>query len=293
MTLRYRVFQHSYIGFNGTSTLFYGDRDAVLIDACFTLTDAHRLAANLLEMRKNLTHIYVSHFHPDHHFGLVVLRNAFPQAKIVALPSVIRDIIFSTDDKIHMWRETHGDEVPDTVVFPFPLSSSQLKVEGDSIEFSDDWDGDSPNNTMIWVPSLRVACGADIVYNDAHVWTIESDPARRSKWRACLDRLKEMKPRVVIPGHCSPEKLNLEDASGIDFTLLYLKHYEEVYVQAKTGDELVELVEKAFPNIKAIDYGLHWQARLLFPDKCSDRLAKLPGVFRAPGGGFDGEAPRA
>jgi glyoxylase-like metal-dependent hydrolase (beta-lactamase superfamily II) len=289
MALKYKVFQHSYIGFNGTSTLFYGEKDAILIDACFTLTDAHRLAANLLEMRKNITHIYISHFHPDHHFGLVVLQHAFPKAKIVAMPSVVRDIIFTTDEKIHMWGDMYGDEVPDTVVFPFPLAGKKLQVEGADIEFSDDWDGDSANNTMIWVPSLRVACGTDVVYNDAHVWTAESDPARRNKWRACLKRLKEMKPRVVIPGHCSPGKLNLEDASGIDFTLKYLDVYDSVYTKAKTGDELVEMMEKVFPNMKAIDYGLHWQARMLFPNACSDKLTKLPGIFHAPSGEFDGE----
>jgi glyoxylase-like metal-dependent hydrolase (beta-lactamase superfamily II) len=292
MALQYKVFQHSYIGFNGTSTLFYGDRDAVLIDACFTLTDAHRLAAGLLEMRKNITHIYISHFHPDHHFGLVVLQHAFPKARIVALPSVVKDIIFTTDEKIRLWGDTYGDEVPDTVVFPFPLGSNKLQVEGADIEFSDDWDGDSANNTMIWVPSLRVACGTDVVYNDAHVWTSESDPARRNKWRACLKKLKEMKPRVVIPGHCSPEKLNLEDASGIDFTLKYLDLYDSVYTKAKTGDELVEMIEKVFPNMKAIDYGLHWQARMLFSNACSDKLARLPGFFRAPSGEYEGEAAR-
>jgi glyoxylase-like metal-dependent hydrolase (beta-lactamase superfamily II) len=292
MALRYKVFQHSYIGFNGTSTLFYGDRDAVLIDACFTLTDAHRLAAALLEMRKNITHIYISHFHPDHHFGLVVLQHAFPKAKIVALPSVVKDIIYTTDEKIHLWRDTYGEEVPDTVVFPFPLRGNKLQVEGAEIEFWDDWDGDSANNTMIWVPSIRVACGTDIVYNDAHPWTIESDPARRNKWRACLRKLKEMKPRIVIPGHCSPEKLNLEDASGIDFTLKYLDLYDSVYTKAKTGDELVEMVEKVFPNMKAIDFGLHWQARKLFPNACSDKIARLPGVFLSPSGEDDGETAR-
>ena len=66
MALNYEIFQHSYIGFNGTSTLFYGEKDAILIDACFTLSDAHRLAAGLLETRKNISHIYISHFHPDH-----------------------------------------------------------------------------------------------------------------------------------------------------------------------------------------------------------------------------------
>ena len=101
-----------------------------------------------------------------------------------------------------------------------------------------------------------------------------------------------MDPRVVIPGHCSPEKLHLEDTSGIDFTLRYLDVYEEVLAQAKTGDDLVEGMEKHYPGVKAIDYGIHWQARLLFPDGCSDRITALPGIFLDPSGEFKGEAAR-
>jgi len=48
--LEYQVFMHSYAGFNSTSTLFYGERDAVLIDATQLLSDGHRLAADLIEM---------------------------------------------------------------------------------------------------------------------------------------------------------------------------------------------------------------------------------------------------
>jgi hypothetical protein len=52
------------------------------------------------------------------------------------------------------------------------------------------------------------------------------------------------------------------------------------------------MVEKAFPGIKAIDFGLHWQARLMFPNSCSDKLTKLPGIFHAPSGEYQGEVAR-
>ena len=289
MALDYKVFQHSYHGFNGTSTLFFGERDAVLIDTTQLLSDAHRLAAELLLMGKNLTHVYISHFHPDHHFGTGVIQFAFPEARVVALPSVVRDIIFTTEDKVHLWGGMFGKDEPDKVVFPMPLPSGRLELEGEEIQFSDDWDGDSANNTMVWVPSIRVACGTDVVFNDAHVWTAESDAARRKKWRESLNKLKAMNPRVVVPGHCSPEKLQLKDTSGIDFTLRYLDVYEEVLAQAKTGDELVEGMERHYRGMKAVDFGVHWQARLLFPDSCSDRISKLPGIFLDPSGQFKGE----
>jgi glyoxylase-like metal-dependent hydrolase (beta-lactamase superfamily II) len=66
-----------------------GEKDMLLIDPQFSLSEAHRLAAEILESKKNLAVIYVTHFHPDHLFGLAVLKQAFPQAKILALPATV------------------------------------------------------------------------------------------------------------------------------------------------------------------------------------------------------------
>jgi glyoxylase-like metal-dependent hydrolase (beta-lactamase superfamily II) len=296
MTLQYRVFLHSHPGFNSTSTLFYGGRDAILIDASQLLSDAHRMAAELLLTGKNLTHIYVSHFHPDHHFGLAVLQHAFPEARIVALPSVVSDIVFTSNDKMDLWGGPFGKNIPSKVVFPMPLPDARLEVEGHELEFSDDWDGDSANNSVVWVPSLRLACATDVAFLDCHLWTTESDPARRNKWRASLKKLREFDARVVVPGHVSEEKLRLEGTSCIDFSLQYLDRYEEVLAQAKTGEELWAGLERYYPGMKAEDFGLQWQARLLFPRSCPDWFAPLPGepgrIFLDPQGRYVGEPPR-
>lgn len=47
-----------------------GKTDEVLIDTQWTLSNAHRVIAEILETGKNLTTIYVTHAHPDHYFGL-------------------------------------------------------------------------------------------------------------------------------------------------------------------------------------------------------------------------------
>jgi glyoxylase-like metal-dependent hydrolase (beta-lactamase superfamily II) len=297
MALQYRVFLHSHEGMSSTSTLFYGERDAVLIDACQLLSDAHRLAAELLLLGKNLTHIYVSHFHPDHHFGLGVLQYAFPSARIVALPSVVEDIVFTTNDKILMWGDFYGSNQPNSAVIPMPLADSRLKVEGHDLEFSDDWEGDCPNNTVVWAPSLGVLCATDVVELDSHLWTVESDVARRSKWRDSINRLRDFGARVIIPGHCSPEALfRLEDTSCIEFSLAYLGAYEQVLSWATTGEQLVAGMERYFPGMKTEDFGLQWQARLLFPKSCPEWFAKLPGepgqIFLDPSGKYLGEPPR-
>ncbi len=307
MTLRYKVSLHSYLGFHSTSTLIYGERDAILIDASQLLSDGHRLAAEIIPMRKNLTHIYVSHFHPDHYFSLAVLAYAFPEAKAVALPSVVRDIAFSSAHKIDTWSiERFGPDTPDKVVIPMPLSEPRLELEGEEILFSDDWEGDSINNTAVWVPSLGVLCATDIAFEDWNVWFIESNVERRAKWRTALDRLKEFEARVVIPGHCSERILHvLDDVAGdrsrrydscIEWTREYVDFYEEVYATAKTGPELVSRIRARYPDVKGNDFTIEWQARLLFPKSSPASYMQLPGepgkVFLNPFGRYDGDPPR-
>ena len=308
MSLKFRVFLHSYLGFNSNSTLIYGERDAILIDASQLLSDTHRMIAEIIPMRKNLTHIYVSHFHPDHHFGLQVLKIAFPKAKIVALPSVVKDIISTSSDKIELWAiDRFGpDDIPHKTTIPISLNESSLFLEGEEILVSDNWEGDSVNNSVVWIPSIRVVCATDVAFHDCHLWPIESNVARRVKWRASIAQLREFDARIVIPGHCDTAKVRLMEevqekgsptyTECIDWSLRYLDNYEEVYNTARTGLEMVEAMTKLYPDLKAEDFAIHWQTRLLFPHSSPDWLTPLPGepgkIFLNPSGGFDGDPPR-
>jgi glyoxylase-like metal-dependent hydrolase (beta-lactamase superfamily II) len=307
VSLNYRVFLHSYLGFYSTCTLFYGERDAILIDASQLLSDAHKMVAEIIPMRKNLTHIYVSHFHPDHHFGLGVLEYAFPQAKIVALPSVVRDIVFTSSDKLDTWSiDRFGPDTPVKTTIPVPMTEPRLELEGDEILVSDDWEGDSINNSAVWVPSLRTLCATDIAFEDWNVWFIESNVERRLKWRAALDRLKKFDARVIIPGHGSEKTMEIlertyEDpslgyTSCVDWTREYIDFYEGVYDTATTGTELAARIRERYPDVKGNDFAIEWLARLLFPRSCPDWFAPLPGkpgkIFLNPFGHYDGDPPR-
>ena len=307
MSLQFRVFLHSYLGFLSTSTLFYGERDAILIDATQLLSDAHKMVAEIIPMRKNLTHIYASHFHPDHHFGLGVLQDAFPQAKIVALPSVVRDLVFTSSDKLDTWSiDRFGPDTPVKTTIPVPMAEPRLELEGEELLFSDDWEGDSVNNSVVWVPSMKVLCATDVAFDDWHVWFIESDVGRRVKWRAALERLKDFDARVVIPGHGSDKTMetleqvsadrSLSYTSCIDWTREYVDFYEEVFQTAASGVELAGRIRDRYPDVKGNDFAIEWLARLLFPKSCPDWFAPLPGepgnIFLNPFGHYDGDPPR-
>ena len=303
MSLKYKVFLHSYLGFRSTSTLFYGEKDAILVDATQLRSDAHKMVSEIIPMRKNLTHVYVSHFHPDHHFGSGVIKNAFPNAKVVALPSVVRDVVFTTSDKLDTWSiDRFGADTPETTLIPMPLHDARLELEGEELLLYDDWEGDCINNSVVWVPSLQTLCATDVAFDDWHVWFIESNVERRKKWRAALDELRRFEARVVIPGHGSAKTMEIladpsrEYTSCIDWTLDYVNFYEEVYNTAKSGVELAELITARYPDVKGNDFSIHWLARLLFPKSCPDWFTPLPGkpgeIFLNQFGQYDGDPAR-
>ena len=308
MALKYRIFLHSYLGFNSNSTLLYGEKDAVLVDASQLLSDSHAMAGEILRMRVNLTHIYVSHFHPDHHFGLQVLHHAFPEARIVALPLSVADIVSTSSDKVDMWAiDRFGPgEIPKATTIPEPLAEPRLELEGEEIVFSGGWEGDSIDNSVVWIPSLRTVLASDVAFHDCNLWPIESNVERRVRWRRDIARLRDFDPRIVVPGHHDAAKLQilaevLEDESRtyvdcVEWSVKYLEVYEEVYESAKTGAELVEGMTRYYGHVKAVDFAIHWQARLLFPESSPDWLTPLPGrpgeIFLNPAGGYDGDPPR-
>lgn len=280
--LELKVFFHSYYGFNSNSTLIYGKQDAVLVSATFLLSDAHRLAAGILETGRNLTHILIPEFHPDHHFGAGVLQDAFPDASVVATKNVVKDIVYSAGDKMELWGSLFGNQVPPRLYFPMPLVEDFLEIEGHKLEITDGWQADMANETVVWIPSIRTAIPTDLVFYEAHVWTAETDVEQRKVWKTNLEKLRMMDPEIVIPGHVPFDEFSTDPNSLIDFTLQYLNDFDDTLAKAKTGDELVERMEEKYPS-KALRFALHWQARLLFPDSCSDYISLVPGMFHDPG----------
>src|SRR5215216_6976531 len=95
-------------GYDVNSTMVIGQRDVLLIDPQFSLSEAHKLAAEILESKKHLAVIYSTHPHPDHLFGLAVLKQAFPDAKIVALPATVNATKTGWPARQKFWFPTYG-----------------------------------------------------------------------------------------------------------------------------------------------------------------------------------------
>ncbi len=81
-----------------TSTLIFGEYDAVLVDAMGTVAEAEALANWVALHNRNLETIYITHAHFDHFYGLSVLLDRFPGARAIATPEAVKrhaDVFYS------------------------------------------------------------------------------------------------------------------------------------------------------------------------------------------------------
>src|SRR6202158_3318589 len=72
-----------------TSTLIFGEYDAVLVDAMTTVAEAEALADWIAVPHRNLETIYITHAHFDHFYGLSILLDRFPGARAIATPKTV------------------------------------------------------------------------------------------------------------------------------------------------------------------------------------------------------------
>jgi glyoxylase-like metal-dependent hydrolase (beta-lactamase superfamily II) len=234
-------------GFRVTSVILTGAKEAILVDAQFTLAHAHRVAADLLAAGKTLTTVYITHAHPDHYFGIEVIKAAFPGAKVVATPAVTADIEKGFPKKIADWGPKLGPNAPARPTLPQPLSGSSLSLEGHTIEIIGPVQGDVANNTMLWVPTLQALIAGDTLYAGTHVWTASSDKAERGAWLKTLDRIEAMKPQLVVPGHLGAgAPLTV---AAVAATREYLKAFDEVAGSTRKSDEIIKAMTARYPQL--------------------------------------------
>jgi glyoxylase-like metal-dependent hydrolase (beta-lactamase superfamily II) len=250
-SLATKVFFSDESGFAVASVIVMGKTDAALIDAQWTLSNAHRVVAEILETGKILKTIYVTHAHPDHYFGLGPITEAFPEAKVVALPSVARTINKQMFGKIDEWRNIIGPtNVPTKAVTIEPLSKNYFELEGHRIEILPEIMGDLKYNTVVWIPSIKTLYASDILFNQAHPFTCEVTAEERQQWIRDIEHLEKMGAEVIIPGHQKPGMPF--DASSFSFTKEYLVATEEELAKTNDTGAFFYAMATRFPNANLI-----------------------------------------
>ena len=219
------------------STLIYGKRDAVLVDAFMTVKQADALVDWVASTGKNLTTIYITHGHGDHWFGTGALLERFPNARAVATPDVVGVMRQQASPEFleRFWKAAFPGQIPDRLVIAEELKGNVIDLEGHNLVAVELGHTDTDHTTCLNVPSVGLVVAGDAVYNDVHLYLAESNAKSRREWISALDKIESLNPRAVIAAHKRPS--NDDNPRIIEETRQYIRDFDRLAAMTATAQE--------------------------------------------------------
>jgi glyoxylase-like metal-dependent hydrolase (beta-lactamase superfamily II) len=255
--------------------IFSDSRSMILVDCLRNSKEAHLLADLLKKRNKPLTHILITHGHPDHFLGLNVLKQEFPNAKIVVTKQEIKnDIIgFSNWMEGMGWLETEPAMKPkngeNESGFDYEnnievLNSRTLALaEGSILELNSDYlPSECEHLTTIYSKDLNAFFPNDFCYNGVHLW-LAVDKKNIAYWKTQLGQFKKelsAKNPIIYPGHGKPSDLSL-----FDEVKNYIENFEKTVSKFKTRAEAMKKMQELYPHHQQADFLLFHSVNAFIP----------------------------
>ncbi len=229
------------------STLIYGRRDAVLVDAFMTVKQATALADWVALKHKNLTTIYITHGHGDHWFGVGTILERFPNARVVATPNTVKVMQGNASPQgLAAWGAGFPGQIPEKLVMAEELEGNVIDLEGHELIVVELGHTDTDHTTCLHVPSIGLVVAGDAAYNDVHLYLVESTAETRQEWLAALDKIEALHPRAVVASHKRPE--NDDSPEVIGETRQYIRDFDRLAATTSSAQELYKKMLELYPN---------------------------------------------
>jgi glyoxylase-like metal-dependent hydrolase (beta-lactamase superfamily II) len=229
------------------SIIIEGTHEVMLVDAQLTKTNAEKVLQEIKATKKPLSIIYITHEHADHFLGLQVFKDAYPAALVLANSNVVDRINKVYQEKIDKWKGILGAAAASKIVAISKYDDDFINFENSRIEILKNVQGDTDANTMLWLPGQKTLIAGDVLFNDMHVYTAETDMTSRKRWLDTLNTIRALTPAVVIPGH-SKVGAPIDATAAVSFTERYLLIFEAELKKAKEPEDLIKAMKDRFPS---------------------------------------------
>jgi glyoxylase-like metal-dependent hydrolase (beta-lactamase superfamily II) len=243
--LSIHVFTSEKDDFFVNSVILEGKDSVMLVDAQLDRFNALKVISMIKRMHKDLSLIYITHSHPDHYLGLDAFKDAFPKARVIAIPGVVDSINNNYQSKLNRWQTLLGDMAATRRVPIEKFYGSTILFQGTKIKIIKDVRGDNADNSMLWIPRDKTLIAGDVIYQDMHVYTAETNQNSRIEWLEVIRKIKNMNPRVVINGH--QKQGTPIGTEGIAFTDGYLRTFDIELKKAPNKEALIETMKRRYP----------------------------------------------
>jgi glyoxylase-like metal-dependent hydrolase (beta-lactamase superfamily II) len=230
-----------------SSTLIYGEQDAVLVDAPFTRDQIQKVGDWIERSGKRLAHIYVTHGHGDHWFGTAQLLQRFPRATLYATEGTIEVMRKQAGEgREQLWDAMFPGLIPDSPVLAQPIPAEGFLLEGNVVQAVEVGHTDTDSTSVLHVPAIGLVVAGDAVYNGVHQYFLEGGDGGLQEWLVAIDRVEELRPRAVVAGHKNKDLP--DDPAIVDQTRQYLLDVIQLLDQKPTAREFFDRMMELYPD---------------------------------------------
>ncbi|WP_406408142.1 MBL fold metallo-hydrolase [Streptomyces sp. NBC_01643] len=229
-----------------SSTLVYGERDAVLVDPPMTSAQAEAVGEWIEASGKNLTHIFATHGHGDHWFTAGVLSERFG-AQVVATTGTIKQMHHNVAIRAGFWDKFLPGQIPDTPVTAVTVPDNRFTLEGHDLVIIEAGHSDTDDTSVLHVPDLDLVVAGDVIYNGVHQFLVEAGHGGLDAWRRAIGIVEDLRPRWIVAGHKNKE-LDDDATRTISETRQYLDTVDELLLQHDSALGFFNSVLERFPE---------------------------------------------
>lgn len=252
------------------SFIFSNGKSLIVMDVQRATSEAKKLAKVIKAKGLPLTHVLISHGHPDHYTGMDWLLKEFPAASIVvANEDIKQDIIgFSTWMESVGWLDAEPNLKPKSDKNPngFNYEKNITVLKGNTLAFNGGGalkletnykPAESNHATTVYVEGINSLFASDFGYNGIHLWMGTGVTNQHiQNWRDQLiafgTKYGDRNP-TVYPGHGNPT-----DMSVFSTMIEYIDDFQRITADATSKEQALVEMKKRYPDYKEADFLLKY-----------------------------------
>ena len=226
-------------GYTNNVLVILGNQGVILVDAGSHKSVAEHIKGAIKRLTpKPVTHVLITHHHPDHHLGLA----AFPGAQVIASEFCARQIAEGGAGMVWQMERMTGLTLNDTrpvtpqIVVAQHVRQSKI-IDGVTLELITPDTAHTEGDLMVLLPDDGVLASGDVLVHGVNPNIADGN---LKKWLVVLDDVLKLPAKTIMPGHGAL----MRPADVANFQALMASFYTTVAQVHKDGGEMSDVRKK-------------------------------------------------